>query len=120
MISGLEELSSFQRDIRELNKQYLCLLRDMAKSDIMMAQQQFGVSGLICKRVARLSLDDIQELADSPSFIFTLRSSQALEAMLTALTAQDHDQIKFNSLRLATVLCDQATPASRFREAVNQ
>lgn len=121
VISGLEDLQSLTKDIRQLNMMYLASLRELARKDVMQAQLQFGVSAMTATRVGRLGLDDIKELADSSNFIFTIRSSAAFDALLTALTAQDHSKAHFDSLRFSTLLCDQQSPASpRFREAVNQ
>lgn len=120
MISGLEDLSSVIKDVKQLNLMYLASLRELARVDVMQATQQFGVSAMTAKRIGRLGLDDIKELSDSPSFLFALRSSQAFDALLTALTAQDHNRVQFDALRFTTMLCDQQNPASRFRDAVGQ
>lgn len=115
MIATFDEMTSLSRDVMKLNFDYLRLMREMARGDVMQAQQRFGVSGAVARRVARLTLEDLQELASSPSFLFTLRSNNAVEIMLSAMTAPDAP-VRIDGLRLATLVADQRSPVARFQQ----
>lgn len=116
MISGLEALSSLDRDIAKMNFDYLRMLREVARQCLMTAQQRFGVSGSTARRVARMTLEDLQILADSPNFLMTVRSTAGLDIMMTSLLAPDCTKVQIEGLRFTTLLADQQSPASRFRD----
>lgn len=116
MIAGLTDLTSLNKDVARLNYDYLRLLREVAQKDKMIAQQRFGVSGLTAERIARLTITDLEELANCPNFLFTARSSSALDIMISTLLSPDVTTVQIDNVRLSSLLCDNVSPASRFRE----
>lgn len=117
VICGVKDLADINRDIAKLNFQYLSLIRLMAREDKMLAQQRFGIHGLTVDRIARMSMDDIEQLANSSNMMFQVRSNAALDIMIHHMTNPDVSATQVENLRMASMLCDTASPG-RYQNAV--
>jgi len=60
-------------DLRQLNLAYLHVARELSRSARDVALTRLGLDAEACAALDRLSIDDMQVLADSHGLLFTLR-----------------------------------------------
>jgi len=75
-------------DIRALNLHWLMVLRDLANRDPAAATHRFGAPKELIASVLRMSLEEIQKLADCDALLFAPKiTSQSIQYLAAAPAA---------------------------------